>query len=114
VPVNGCYQVLTTVDSEAGAKRIAAALVEEGLAACVQVLGPIASVYRWRGAIERAVEWQCIAKTSEAALPELMSRMRALHSYRQPEIVATVIDTGDPAYLDWVRREATFPREASS
>jgi periplasmic divalent cation tolerance protein len=114
VPVSDCYQVLTTIDSEAGAKRIADALVQEGLAACTQVAGPIASVYRWNGAIERAVEWQCIAKTSGAALPGVLGRIRALHSYEQPEIVATLIDAGDPGYLDWIRRESILTREGTS
>lgn len=103
-----CYQVLTTIDSEAGAARIAETLVTERLAACVQVAGPIASVYRWADAIERATEWQCTAKTSEAVLVAVVARIRGLHSYRQPEIIATAIGAGDPEYLEWVRRE-TFP-----
>lgn len=112
--MSDCYQVLTTIDSEAGAKRIADALVQEGLAACAQVAGPIASVYRWNEAIERAVEWQCLAKTSGPALPALLGRIRALHSYEQPEIIATLIDAGDPGYLEWIRRESTLPREGTS
>ncbi len=102
-----CYQVLTTIDSEASASRIAETLVEEGLAACVQIVGPVASTYRWQGNVERAVEWQCIAKTSEQALDATMSRIRGLHSYRQPEIIATRIDAGDSGYLDWVRQNST-------
>ena len=109
-----CYQVLTTIDSEAGALRIAETLVTEGLAACAQVTGPIASVYRWRGAIERAVEWQCTAKTSQAALVGVLTRIRTLHSYQQPEIIATAISTGDPEYLEWVRRESIPSSEVSS
>jgi periplasmic divalent cation tolerance protein len=114
VPVSGCYQVLTTTDSEAGAARIAEALVTEGLAACVQVAGPVSSVYRWRGGVERAREWQCTAKTSEAALDTVIARIRSLHSYEQPEIIATAISTGDPAYLEWVRRESSPSSGVSS
>ena len=109
-----CYQVLTTIDSEAGALRIAETLVTEGLAACAQVTGPIASVYRWKGAVEHAVEWQCTAKTSEAALDPVLERIRALHSYEQPEIIATAISTGHPDYLEWVRRESIPSSEVSS
>ena len=109
-----CYQVLTTIDSEAAAGRIAETLVAERLAACVQVSGPIASVYRWRGAIERSVEWHCIAKTSEPVLETVLTRIRMLHSYEQPEIIATAIASGDPEYLEWVRRESTPSSEVSS
>ncbi len=110
--MTACYQVLTTIDSEAAASRIAEALVQEGLAACTQIVGPVASRYRWQGVIERADEWQCIAKTSEPALDAAMSRIRSLHSYQQPEIIATRISTGDPGYLDWVRRHSTSTTEA--
>jgi len=81
--------------------------VAEGLAACVQIVGPVASTYRWEGTIERAVEWQCIAKVSEAALEATVARIRSMHSYQQPEIIATRISTGDPGYLDWVRTNST-------
>jgi periplasmic divalent cation tolerance protein len=114
LPVSRCYQVLTTIDSEAGAVRIAETLVTEGLAACGQVAGPINSVYRWRGAIERATEWHCTVKTSEAVLERVLARIRALHSYEQPEIIATAITTGDSEYLDWVRRESIPSSEVGS
>lgn len=106
-----CYQVSTSIDSEAGAARIADALVTERLAACVQISGPMASVYSWKGSLERAEEWLCTAKTSEAALPVVMQRIRALHPYEQPEILATLIAAGDPGYLDWIRAESTPSRE---
>jgi periplasmic divalent cation tolerance protein len=109
--VTGCYQVSTTLDSEAAAGQLATALVEERLAACVQVVGPLLSVYRWEGAVARATEWLCTAKTGEAGLPSLLARIRALHSYRQPEIVAVPIAAGDPGYLDWLRRETTSASE---
>ncbi|HXS47903.1 MAG TPA: divalent-cation tolerance protein CutA [Solirubrobacterales bacterium] len=95
-------QVLTTSGSEEEAERIAAALVERRLAACVQVLGPIASHYRWQGEVERAREWMCVAKTEASRYPELEAAVRDLHSYEEPEIVATPIVAGGKGYLDWV------------
>jgi periplasmic divalent cation tolerance protein len=105
--VTSCYQVSTTVESEAEAQRIAETLVAERLAACAQVSGPLLSVYRWEGVVTRATEWRCAAKTTETRLFALMQRIRVLHAYRVPEIVAMPIPDGDPAYLDWVRQEST-------
>jgi periplasmic divalent cation tolerance protein len=105
--VSGCYQVSTTIDSESAAGRIAEILVEERLAACVQVVGPLRSVYRWEGAVTQSTEWLCVAKTGEAGLPALLSRLRAVHSYQLPEIVAVPITGGDPGYLEWLRQEST-------
>ena len=102
-----CYQVSTTVASDEEAGRLAAALVEERLAACVQVSGPLRSVYRWQGAVTRTTEWACTAKTSAARLADLLARIKALHSYEQPEIVAVPIAAGDPGYLQWLRQEST-------
>ncbi len=93
-------QVLTTAGSEEEAARIASALVERRLAACVQVLGPIVSRYRWQGVVEEAEEWQCLAKTEAARYPEVEAAIRELHSYEEPEIVATPIVAGSAGYLD--------------
>ena len=97
-------QVTTTAGSEEEADRIGAALVERRLAACVQVVGPIASHYRWQGTVERATEWMCVAKTSTVRYAELEEAIRELHSYEEPEIVATPIVAGSTGYLDWVSR----------
>jgi periplasmic divalent cation tolerance protein len=97
-----CCQVTTTVATQADAERIAAALVDERLAACVQVAGPIASTYRWRGAVERSAEWYCHCKTTRARYPALEARIRALHPYETPEIIALPIVAALPAYLDWI------------
>jgi periplasmic divalent cation tolerance protein len=97
-----CIQVLTTVVSEEEAERISAVLVERRLAACVQVLGPIASRFRWQGEVETAQEWICLAKTSAARYPELEAAIRELHSYEEPEIVATPIVAGSAGYLAWI------------
>jgi len=95
-------QVLTTVGSEHEAEAISAALLERRLAACVQVGGPVRSRYRWQGEIETAEEWQCLAKTTAAALPTVEEAIRDLHSYDEPEIVAIPIVAGSRGYLDWI------------
>ena len=88
--------------SEQEAEQISAALVERRLAACVQVIGPIASRYRWQGSVERSTEWMCVAKTRAERYAELEAAIRELHSYDEPEIVATPIVTGSPGYLKWL------------
>jgi periplasmic divalent cation tolerance protein len=95
-------QVTTTVATRADAERIAQVLVEERLAACVQVAGPIISIYRWHGATERATEWYCHCKTTRARYPALEARLRELHPYDTPEIIALPIVTALPAYLAWI------------
>ncbi|NOT09338.1 MAG: divalent-cation tolerance protein CutA [Gemmatimonadales bacterium] len=85
---------------------MAAAVVSARLAACAQVLGPVASTYWWKGAVERGAEWLCVMKTADARLPALMKQIRSLHPYDQPEIVATPIVAGDPGYLDWILTES--------
>jgi len=95
-------QVLTAVASESEAERISVALIERRLAACVQVAGPIASRYRWQGKVEQAREWLCLAKTEASRYPELEAAIRELHSYEEPEIVATPIVAGSVGYLEWI------------
>jgi periplasmic divalent cation tolerance protein len=103
-PVAEYLQVLTTIDSEEAAERLGEALVERRLAACVQVIGPISSRYRWQGKIERSTEWMCVAKTEATRYAELETAIRELHSYEEPEVVATPIVAGSPGYLRWVSR----------
>lgn len=98
-------QVLTTAGSEEEAARIASAMVDRRLAACVQVLGPIVSRYRWQDAVEEAEEWQCLAKTEAARYPEVEAAIREAHSYEEPEIVATPIVAGSEGYLRWISAE---------
>ncbi|HSR94682.1 MAG TPA: divalent-cation tolerance protein CutA [Solirubrobacterales bacterium] len=93
---------MTTAGSEEEAEGIGAALVERRLAACVQVIGPISSHYRWQGRVERSTEWMCVAKTEASRFAELEAAIRELHSYEEPEIVATAIVAGSAGYLDWV------------
>lgn len=102
MPAPEHLQVLTTAGSAEEAERISAALVERRLAACVQVAGPVRSRYRWRGEVETAAEWQCLAKTTRERYPEVEAAIRELHSYEEPEIVAMPIVAGSAGYLDWV------------
>jgi len=95
-------QVLTTVGSEEEAGSIASLLVERRLAACVQVVGPIVSRYRWRGEVEEEREWQCLAKTTRGAYEAVEAAIREVHSYEEPEIIATPILAGSPGYLAWI------------
>ena len=99
-------QVTTTTPTEELARRIADAAVAERLAACAQVQGPIQSTYRWQEAIERATEWSCVLKTTAARYALLEARIRALHPYEVPEIVATEL-TGSEAYLRWIQEAVT-------
>jgi periplasmic divalent cation tolerance protein len=103
----GCVQVVVAVDTEEHASDIARRLVDERLAACVQVGGPITSTYRWHDAVETATEVLLVAKTREDHLPELTERVRALHPYEVPEITAVPIVGGLGDYLDWIRTETT-------
>jgi len=100
-------QVLTTAGSEEEAGGIAAVLVERRLAACVQVVGPIVSRYRWQGAIEETQEWQCLAKTTRGAYDAVEAAIREVHSYDEPEIIATPIVAGSPGYLAWIENEVS-------
>ncbi len=94
--------VLTTCPDEACAERIARALVEERLAACVNILSPMRSIYRWKGKIEDANELLLVIKTSAARFPAIRDRVLALHPYELPEIIAVPIADGLPEYLAWL------------
>jgi len=95
--------VLSTVPNDESAERIAQTLVDEKLAACVNLLAPMTSIYRWKGAVERDTERQLVMKTTEQQVPALKKRLRELHSYELPEFVVLGAVAGDPDYLSWVR-----------
>jgi periplasmic divalent cation tolerance protein len=101
--VTGCCQVTTTLPDRAVAENMATTLVVERLAACAQVLGPVSSTYRWKAELEHVEEWYCHLKTTLGRLPELQKRIRELHPYEVPEIIAVAISDGDEQYLAWVR-----------
>ena len=104
--------VLSTVPDEAVAERIARVLVEERLAACVNRLGGVASIYRWQGGIEEAGEILLLIKTHARRAPAVTQRLRELHPYEVPEILVLPVAAGLGAYLDWIRRETLEEMEA--
>ena len=97
--------VFSNLPDEATARRVAASLVESRLAACVSVLAPCVSTYRWQGAVEHATEVPVLIKTTVQRYAELEVALRAQHPYELPEIVAVPVARGLPAYLDWVSAE---------
>lgn len=98
-------QVTTAIDSEEGAQRIAQTLVEQRLAACVHIAGPITSTYWWQGKMEVEKEWTCAAKTRKELYDHVEKAIREAHSYDEPEIVALPIANGSRSYLDWIATE---------
>lgn len=97
--------VLTNLPDREAAERLAEALVEGRVAACVNILAPCRSVYRWQGALQRDEEHPLVAKTTADRYPALEALIRANHPYELPEIVAVSVERGLPAYLDWVAAE---------
>ncbi|HUG76409.1 MAG TPA: divalent-cation tolerance protein CutA [Burkholderiales bacterium] len=97
--------VFTNVPDRAAAERIADLLVGERLAACVNILAPCRSVYRWKGAVQHDEEHPMLIKTTAERYPALEQALRGAHPYELPEIVALPIERGLPAYLDWVGAE---------
>jgi periplasmic divalent cation tolerance protein len=99
--------VLTTLPAEADADRLGRTLVDERLVACVNVLPPMQSIYRWHGAVEQASERQLIMKTTTACVEELKKRLVALHPYDIPEILVLPVTDGGAAYLQWLEVSTT-------
>ncbi|GGX51743.1 divalent-cation tolerance protein CutA [Streptomyces minutiscleroticus] len=104
--------VLTTTDDAGKAEALARGAVGARVAACAQISGPVTSVYRWRGEVETAAEWQVLFKTTGARYEELESYLRAAHDYDTPEIVATPIVRGGADYLRWLEEETAQAPEA--
>jgi periplasmic divalent cation tolerance protein len=94
--------VLVMAANEDESDKIAQALVEERLAACVNIVGPARSVYRWRGAIETANEYMLVIKTPTRNFSKLERKVRELHSYEVPEIVAVPLTAGSKPYVEWL------------
>jgi len=102
--------VLTNLPDRAAAEKLAEALIAKRVAACVNILAPCRSVYRWRGELQREEEHPVLIKTTRESYPALEAAIREAHPYELPEIVAVPIERGLPAYLDWVAAETTPPR----
>lgn len=97
--------VLTNLPDRAAAERLADALIEKRVAACVNILAPCRSVYRWKGAVQHDEEHPLLIKTTSARYAALETAIRAAHPYELPEIIAVPIEGGLPEYLAWVGAE---------
>lgn len=97
----GSCMVFVTAGSEAEAKSIARALVQEKLAACVSLF-PVSSIYMWQNALQEEGEWQLVIKTQAQRFNALAERVRSLHSYKVPELIALPIQAGSADYLQWI------------
>ncbi|OGA11030.1 MAG: cation tolerance protein CutA [Betaproteobacteria bacterium RIFCSPHIGHO2_12_FULL_69_13] len=97
--------VLTNLPDRAAAERLADSLIEKRLAACINILAPCRSVYRWKGEVQHDEEHPMLIKTTEERYAALEAAIRAGHPYELPEIVAVRIERGLPAYLEWVAAE---------
>ncbi|MGA2797952.1 MAG: divalent-cation tolerance protein CutA [Thermoguttaceae bacterium] len=98
-------QVFTNTESRDDAETIGRALVDGRLAACVQIVGPITSIYRWQGKINTAQEWQCWIKTRRELYDRIEETIRSLHPYEVPEILAVAVTAGSADYLAWLNEE---------
>lgn len=97
--------LVSTIDSADNAGRLASRLVEEGLAACVNIIPEVSSVYKWKGKVERAGEWLLLIKTPEDRVKKASRRIHELHPYEVPEILVLSVEEGYRPYLDWVIAE---------
>jgi periplasmic divalent cation tolerance protein len=102
--------VFTNLPDRASAERLADALIDARAAACVNILAPCRSVYRWQGAVQHDEEHPVLIKTTPERYPALEAAIRAGHPYELPEIVAVPIERGLPEYLAWVAAETAAPR----
>lgn len=98
-------QIVTTADNKGIIEKIGRDLVEKRLVACAQIVGPIQSIYRWKGAVEDANEWLLLMKSKTSLYPAIEEEIRRQHPYELPEIIVTNIDKGLAGYMDWVASE---------
>lgn len=97
--------IFVTAGSEEEAEKIACSLVEERLAACVNIINPIRSIYRWEDKVHDDREWLLVMKTQVAHFAAIETRVKELHSYQVPEVIALSVVDGSEKYLAWVRSE---------
>jgi periplasmic divalent cation tolerance protein len=103
--------VLTTAGSAEEAQKLAHALVEQRLAACVNIVPGVDSVYRWEGQVERAQEWLLLIKTTAEKFSALRDAIQRLHSYDLPECICLTIEDGSEAYLKWLGESVGIPNK---
>ena len=94
--------ILSTASSKDEAQHIARALVERKLVACVNIIGPIDSIYRWKGEVESAQEFLMLMKTDSNQFDRVRDAVKSLHSYEVPEVIQVPVENGLPAYLQWI------------
>jgi periplasmic divalent cation tolerance protein len=97
--------VLSTFDKREEAERISRLLLQKRLCACIQIIGPIKSLYLWKGKAEEAEEWLCLMKTSSQLYKEVEALLLKEHPYEVPEIIALPISIGSPSYMKWLEEE---------
>lgn len=100
-------QVITTVGDEESAARLGRSIIDARLGACVQIVGPIRSLYRWQGEVADDQEWQLLIKTTAERFPALEAHIKKNHTYDTPEIIITPIIGGSAEYLAWVGEETS-------
>ena len=98
-------QVFTTTEKKEDAEKIAKALAEKRLAGCIQIVGPIGSIYWWKDKVETAEEWLCFIKSKKSLYDELEKVIKEIHPYEVPEIIAMPIVRGSKDYLEWLKNE---------
>ena len=103
--INEYIQVFTTVEKKEDADRMASIVVNQRVAACAQVVGPIRSTYWWKGKVEETEEWLFMMKTRRDLFSTLEKEIKALHPYEVPEIIALPIVAGSASYLEWIEAE---------
>jgi periplasmic divalent cation tolerance protein len=108
--MTGAIVVFVTAGSETEAETIARTLVEEQLAACVNILPPMRSIYRWEGKVVDDREWLMVIKTNAERFPAVESKVKTLHSYQVPEVIALPIIAGAEGYLRWLQESTSEPR----
>ena len=102
---NTIVEVTTTVDSAEAASTLAKQIVTARLAACVQITGPLLSIYRWQGEVCEAQEWRCTIKTLESAAPQLIHFINEAHPYDVPEILVVEVHSSSAAYAEWLAEQ---------
>jgi periplasmic divalent cation tolerance protein len=105
--MTGALQVITTLDNRDVLDRLAYELISRRQAACVQISGPVTSIFRWNHEIETAEEWLCIIKTHQSRYDAVEATIRELHTYQVPEIIAVPIVACGASYLAWIKEETT-------
>ena len=107
IQIDSLVEVTTTVGTISDAEKIAHALIERRLAACVQITGPVTSVYRWQGAVHHDQEWRCTIKTTSALVDQIMLAIKEMHPYEVPEILCIPILKSHPDYERWLRESVS-------